>query len=256
MKANFIHVCFVIDESSSMFSSVDSVVEGFAKVINEQKANTEGTCAISLFKFNSTVSEVYRGVDVHKVQYLEKDLNPNWMGICSSSLVSANVYSPNGMTALYDGVGTAIDTIGKWLASMPEDERPEKNLIVVMTDGGENSSLRYSLKDMQDKIKHQTEKYNWTFMYIGTDVADLSEARELGFTYAANSSRTDVSSNYEVISSLATCYRTTEGDYAVKNAVFLNACDDEVAEINSKYDSKVNDIIGSSEIGSISISNS
>jgi hypothetical protein len=34
-----------------------------------------------------------------------------------------------------DAIGTAIDEIGKWLDAMDEEEKPEKNLIVIMTDG-------------------------------------------------------------------------------------------------------------------------
>ena len=63
MKEKFIHVCFVIDESGSMSGSENDVVGGFKKVIDEQKAVKEGTCAISLYKFSSDVSEVYCGND-------------------------------------------------------------------------------------------------------------------------------------------------------------------------------------------------
>ena len=52
MKEKFIHVCFVIDESGSMSGSENDVVGGFKKVIDEQKAVKEGTCAISLYKFS------------------------------------------------------------------------------------------------------------------------------------------------------------------------------------------------------------
>ena len=64
MKANFIHVCFVVDSSGSMATSIDDVKGGFKKIIEEQKANTEGECAVSYFDFNSKVTEVYRGKNV------------------------------------------------------------------------------------------------------------------------------------------------------------------------------------------------
>ena len=64
MKANFIHVCFVVDSSGSMTSSIDDVKGGFKKIIEEQKANTKGECAVSYFDFNSEVTEVYRGKNV------------------------------------------------------------------------------------------------------------------------------------------------------------------------------------------------
>ena len=118
MKENFIHICMVIDESGSMSGKENDVVGGFKSVIDEQKANTEGTCSVSYFKFSDGVEEVYRGVDVRDVEPIE------------------GKYHPHGLTALFDGVGIAIDRIGEWLASMDESERPEKNLVVIMTDGG------------------------------------------------------------------------------------------------------------------------
>ena len=48
-------------------------------------------------------------------------------------------YRVGGMTRLYDGIGTAVDDIGKWLSNMDESERPSKNLIVIITDGTTNA---------------------------------------------------------------------------------------------------------------------
>ena len=161
MKANFIHVCFVVDSSGSMALSIDDVKGGFKKIIEEQKANTEGECAVSYLDFNSKVTEVYRGKNV-------KDIN------------SELEYTPFGMTALMDGVGIAIDTIGKWLNSMPEDEKPEQNLIVIITDGKENFSKEYSASRVREMIKHQQDKYSWNFVFLGADLTNIKDAIDLG----------------------------------------------------------------------------
>ena len=57
MKNNFIHVCFIIDESSSMYSSIEDVKGGFKKIIDEQKANENGNCAVSIFRFATYVKK-------------------------------------------------------------------------------------------------------------------------------------------------------------------------------------------------------
>ena len=62
MKDNFIHVCFIIDSSGSMWQSTDDVIGGFNRTIKEQKDVKNGKCSVSLFKFNDTVEEVYRRV--------------------------------------------------------------------------------------------------------------------------------------------------------------------------------------------------
>ena len=136
MKENFIHVCFVIDESGSMCGSQSDVIGGFKRVIDEQKAIKDGTCSVSLFKFEDEVTEVYRGKDVNDVEYLDE-----------------HTYKPGGCTAMNDGIGTAIDRIGKWLDGMKEEDKPEKNLIVIMTDGMENASKEYTGKQVRDMIK-------------------------------------------------------------------------------------------------------
>ena len=61
MKANYIHVCFVIDKSGSMFSSIKDVEGGFKRIIEEQKQVKDGECSISLYTFNNEVEEVYLG---------------------------------------------------------------------------------------------------------------------------------------------------------------------------------------------------
>ena len=192
MKANFIHVCFVVDSSGSMTSSIDDVKGGFKRIIEEQKANTKGECAVSYFDFNSEVTEVYRGKNV-------KDIN------------SELEYTPFGMTALMDGVGIAIDTIGKWLNSMPEDEKPEQNLIVIITDGKENFSKEYSANRVREMIKHQQDKYSWNFVYLGADLNNVKDAIDLGITTRGVTTKSTLGKSYDIINSSISLYRNTSG---------------------------------------------
>ena len=192
MKANFIHVCFIVDSSGSMALSIDDVKGGFKKIIEEQKANTEGECAVSYFDFNSKVTEVYRGKNV-------KDIN------------SELEYTPFGMTALMDGVGIAIDTIGKWLNSMPEDEKPEQNMIVIITDGGENFSKEYSANRVREMIKHQQDKYSWNFVFLGADLNNVKDAIDLGIATRGVTTKSTLGKSYDIINSSISLYRNTSG---------------------------------------------
>ena len=218
MKSNFIHVCFIIDESGSMGGSESDVIGGFKRVIDEQKAIKEGTCSVSLFKFATNVSEVYVGKDVNEVEYLD------------------GKYVPGGMTAMNDGIGTAIDRIGKWLDGMNEDDKPEKNLIVIMTDGEENNSQEYSFEKVKEMIKHQEEKYNWTFMYLGTDITDASAAVSYGFKNRGYSSRANVTANYDVVNLSVSAYRTTSGNAYVKSMAIDQAITTGCADLTEDYE--------------------
>ena len=217
MKKNLIHVCFVIDESGSMCGTESDVVNGFKKVIDEQKENKDGECLVSYYKFATNVTEVYKGINVNEVEYLD------------------GKYSPNGLTALFDGVGIAIDDIGKWLDAMPEDEKPEKNLIVIMTDGGENNSKEYSASRIKEMIKHQEEKYSWSFVYMGSDISDADDANSMGISTRCFSSKGEYFNNYLTISNAISCYRNTTGSYDEKNLSFCTSLNEDCDIATEKY---------------------
>jgi hypothetical protein len=144
-------------------------------------------------------------------------------------------YHPSGCTALYDGVGTAIDEIGKVLADMPEDQRPEKNLIVIMTDGEENSSREYQPSRIKEMIKHQEDKYNWTFLYIGTDITNTQDADRIGIGRRFATTRGKLGKSYDTINSVMSCYRMTKGDAALKGATMDMFLDAEITANNLEY---------------------
>lgn len=209
MKDNYIHVCFIIDESGSMVGSESDVTGGFSKMLDEQKSVEGGKCSISLYKFSDTVSKVYVGRDASEVEPIKAVSlkyaifgDDNNAGQCDP-----NIYSPHGCTAMYDGIGTAVDEIGEWLNAMPEDERPSKNLIVIMTDGEENASRKYGQERVREMIRHQEEKYNWTFIYMGTDITTTDYADSIGITKQAYASKEDHATTYASVCSIVTGYR-------------------------------------------------
>ena len=216
MKNNFIHVCFVVDSSGSMTSSIDDVKGGFKRIIEEQKANTKGECAVSYFDFNSTVTEVYRGKDVKEIN---SELN----------------YTPFGMTALMDGVGIAIDTIGKWLNSMPEDEKPEQNMIVIITDGGENFSKEYSANRVREMIKHQQDKYSWNFVFLGADLNNVKDAIDLGIATRGVTTKSTLGKSYDIINSSISLYRNTSGTKEQKLDTVNTYLSNSVDTMNDAY---------------------
>ena len=198
MKSNLLHICFVLDESGSMYNSIDDVIGGFQKLIDEQKGEKNGECIISLYRFSDTVKKDYIGKPVDEVSKL--------------------IYSPGGCTAMNDGVGTAIDEIGKWLSDMDESERPSKNMIVIMTDGQENASKEYNFDTVKAKIKHQEEKYSWTFVYMGTNLQDLKDANRLGIKMRSVSGSRNIAANYSHIDTYAKTLRSSTNAASVAAA--------------------------------------
>ena len=218
LNPKWINLVFVIDKSGSMYASVEDVVGGFNKTIDEQKANKDGKVTVSLFTFNGDVTEDYLGVDINDIAKFE--------------------YSPGGNTAMNDGIGTAIDKVGKWLHEKDEknEEMPGKTLVVVMTDGMENSSREYTLKQVQDRIKEQTDKYSWEFIYMGTDITTTKAADDLGFKFKTYSSRGKLSKNYDIINCATNTYRAmaSRGASLADTTLAFCATLDEEATKNTK----------------------
>lgn len=222
MKSNYVHVVFVIDESGSMCGKEDDVIGGFKKVVDEQKKNKEGGCAVSFYKFATTVKKVFTGIDVKEVEYLD------------------GKYSPDGMTALFDGIGTAIYEVTKWEDDLKEEERPEKTVVVIMTDGGENNSKDYRLSKIKDMISHKEKSHNWSFIYMGSDLSDAKDVDNLGINTRCFSSKNDYISNYAMVNSSISAYRNCDGDAITKNSAFVSNITLNCNEATAKYASDNN----------------
>ena len=138
MKENFIHVCFVIDSSGSMCGSEADVIGGFKRVIEEQKTNKNGSCAVTVIDFNSYPEIVCVGKDVHDV---DSELD----------------YTVGGGTALFDAITLGINKTHEYNMNLDNAERPEKTMVVIMTDGGENCSRHSIGADVKARIKEASE---------------------------------------------------------------------------------------------------
>ena len=224
LNKNWINLVFVIDKSGSMYSSKEDVVGGFEKTIAEQKKDKDGKVTVSLFTFNEKVREEYLGIDINDITKFH--------------------YSPDGMTAMNDGIGTAIDKVGEWLYEKDKngEELPGKTLVVVMTDGMENASKEYTLKQVQDKIKEQTEKYSWEFIYMGTDITTSKAADDLGFKFKTYGSRKKFANNYDIINCATTAYRSmakTDASLAATSALFCATLDEAATKNTADYEDEI-----------------
>lgn len=218
MKTNYINVVFVLDESGSMWESTKDVIGGFNKVVEEQKKVVDGKCTVCLYKFNNNATEVYVGKDVNEIEGVE--------------------YFAGGMTSLYDGVGKAITNVGKWLADMNEDERPSKNLVVIMTDGEENNSTEYTKQQIKEMIEHQTTKYNWEFVYMGTDITNSHDAKSLGISKMSFSSRNKYANNYDIVNCSLSAYRC-EADLESAQATMDSILTTSLNCVTAEYEAEI-----------------
>lgn len=199
MKKGLTKIVFVVDRSGSMKSVASDMIGGFNRFIKTQKDNKVGECTVTFNQFDDIFENVYKNVLVEDV----KDLDDK-------------TYVPRNMTALYDAVGRTIDEVGAELADLPEDQRPEKVLVVILTDGLENASNTFKRKDVQEKIKLQTETYKWEFIYIGANQDSWAVGEGLGISgantinYVSKGKNTKASSDelWNTLGSKAVSYRS------------------------------------------------
>jgi hypothetical protein len=139
-------------------------------------------------------------------------------------LVIGVTYQPSGSTPLYDTWGRAIKETGEKLASMKEEERPEKVLFIVSTDGEENSSQEYNKSMIREMVEHQTNVYSWDFTFLGANMDAMLEATSLGvkaeaaLTYGANHFGT--ASTFNMIAEKSANYRSLSRGIASSSLQF------------------------------------
>lgn len=196
MKKDYTKIVFVVDRSGSMSSIVNDVIGGYNRFIADQKALKHGTCDVSLYQFDTLYQTVYENTPIDFVKDLDN-----------------KTFVPRGATALLDAVGTTIKNVGSQLAKLQESERPEKVLVVIITDGEENSSRTYTWDQIKKDVEHQTNVYKWQFTYIGANQdawqvgANLGISHEASLTYAANA--TGTANAFSSLSANAAIYRSS-----------------------------------------------
>ena len=159
---DYTHICIVLDASGSM-AAIESDTKGsFNSFIKEQK-EAEGKTVLDLYQFSDNVKRIVEHVDLATLQ---EDLMAK--------------YKCSGCTALNDAVCTAIDTLGKEFAQMKEEERPEHVMFVIITDGMENASKKFSSADVRNRIKEQTDVYKWDFQYLAANQDAFVSGETLG----------------------------------------------------------------------------
>jgi hypothetical protein len=212
MKANYTHIALLLDRSGSMGIVQDDTIGGVNHYFESQR-NQPGTRTVTLAQFDDQYELLYQRVAL-------ADVAPR---------TRAN-YEPRGWTALHDSIVRFIDDTGAALAKLPEHERPEHVLVVIQTDGQENSSKLYRASDVRARIEHQRDVYRWEFVFLGANQDAVLAAEKLGIgrassmTYAANTVGT-----YSAMDSLA---RATKSYGATGQSISFTS-DDRTAQLNA-----------------------
>lgn len=162
MQKGLTELVFIVDRSGSMAGLEKDTIGGFNAMLKEQ-AELEGEARVTTVLFDNQYRLLHDRIDIRAVAPLtEKD------------------YRVGGGTALLDAIGRTIKKIRAVQKQTAEDYRAEKVLFVIITDGEENSSRKYSAEQIKECIEHQQEKYGWEFVFFGANMDAVLEASKLG----------------------------------------------------------------------------
>lgn len=203
-------VGFLIDESSSMYERTAEVIDGFNNWKAEQ-LEQDGNTFVTLSKFNTYYTQVSSGEELSQV--------PN---------LNQASYLPNGGTALFDAIDRAISDMDKWLVDNPGFTG--KSLLIIQTDGGENSSGEVTNRDVvQARI---TDKRNngWAVAFMGADIDAFSLGNSAGIAAGATLAYASASTGaaFSTLSNATTNYRSAPRTAASASAFFSSVDTSEV----------------------------
>ena len=171
MKKNLTELVFILDRSGSMAGLEADTIGGFNAMTQKQRKEP-GEALVSTVLFDNETQVIHDRVPLEKVPALTQ-----------------KEYYVRGCTALLDAVGGAIHHIGNVHKYAREEDRPEKTLFVITTDGMENASRRYTYDKVKAMIEHQREKYGWESLFLGANIDAAREAARFGI-------RADRAANY------------------------------------------------------------
>ena len=185
MKKNLTELVMILDRSGSMAGLESDTIGGYNSMLKKQR-ETAGEVLVSTVLFDDRSEVLYDRIPLRKMPRMtEED------------------YYVRGCTALLDAVGGAIHHIGNVHKYAKEEDRPEKTIFVITTDGMENASRMYTYDCVKKMIERQKKKYGWEFLFLGANMDAVGTAARFGIAEdrAANfhSDHEGTALNYDVL---------------------------------------------------------
>lgn len=214
MKKGLTEVVFILDRSGSMGGLETDTIGGFNSMLKKQK-KVKGDAVITTILFDTSINVLHDREDIKTVNKM-----------------TARDYTVGGCTALLDAIGSTIRRINEAQKQMPEEERPEKTMFVITTDGYENSSKDYTYEKIRKMINKKQENKDWEFLFLGANIDAIQTAGNLGIRAdrATNyhSDHVGTKLNYKTLSNAVSSFRCAAPGMCA--SVALDGWSDDIAK--------------------------
>ena len=154
-------IVFIVDRSGSMYG-IASDMEGAMKEIIQKQKDLDGDVLVTYARFDEEYEEVFS----------EKNIND----------VDGFNLEPRGGTALHDAIGKTINKVERRFNQKEAADQPSRILFIIITDGGENSSVEFSKSQVQEMIKKVERDYDWGVTYPAANQDAIAVGNGIGVT--------------------------------------------------------------------------
>ncbi len=162
MNKNLTELVFILDRSGSMGGLEGDTIGGFNSMLEKQRKE-EGEAVVTTVLFDDRY-----------------ELLHDRIGITGVKPITGKEYYVRGTTALLDAIGKTINKVSNAQKNTAEDERADKVLFAITTDGMENASSEFSYSVVRKMIEYQKAEYKWEFIFMGANIDAITEAEKFG----------------------------------------------------------------------------
>ncbi len=210
---NTMELVFILDRSGSMGGLEKDTIGGFNSLIEKQKMQ-EGKCYVTTVLFDHEYEMLHDRVELDNIKPMTED-----------------DYYVRGCTALIDAIGTSISHIASIHKYARQCDVPEHTMFVIMTDGYENASHKYSSDRVKKMIEKEKKKYGWEFLFIGANIDAVETAGQFGI-------ESDRAVNYNADSEGTSVVYDTVGDTVCNVRASMPISADWSERINEDYNNR------------------
>ncbi len=191
------HIIAVIDKSGSMDVVADAAINGFNEFLHKQKSiKGKATMDLVLFSDHDQIERVFENTDIQDVPEL-----------------NSQTYIPDGMTALHDAIGGSIKKFNTYQQPLTKAKRPDKVLMIIITDGRNNDSREFTDLDLLKGTINKLKSENWQFLFLCSTEDAIMTGLNLGMSRGNTlqfSNTAEGNANlYEVVADASISFRST-----------------------------------------------